>query len=198
MKISQQFCWLLFFPVNHLHLVSTKLHKRFTVMQALKIFSFKATIDIIGINPFVPIPEKTLAAVFKQAGRDRSPIQVKGTINGDPYKQNLVRHLDVWRLYINTSMLKKSPERIGERISISMAFDPEPRTIKTPVAFTRALKANKEAANIFQLLNKSTQKEIVRYLANLKTKESLDRNIERAIGFLLGKERFIGRDKPGI
>lgn len=166
-------------------------------MQPLKIFSFKATIDIIGINPFVLVPEKILVAVFKQAGKDRSPIPVKGTINGDPYKQNLVKHLDVWRLYINTTMLKKSPERIGERIEISIAFDPEPRTIKSPVAFTRALKANKEAATIFRQLNQSTQKEIVRYLANLKTKESLGRNIEKAIRFLLGKERFIGRDKPG-
>jgi hypothetical protein len=38
--------------------------------------------------------------------------------------------------------------------------------------------------------------EIVRYLANLKTEKALDTNIDKAINFLLGKERFVGRDKP--
>lgn len=38
--------------------------------------------------------------------------------------------------------------------------------------------------------------EIVRYLARLKTEESLEKNIKRAINFLLGNERFVGRYKP--
>ncbi|MCB0523292.1 MAG: YdeI/OmpD-associated family protein [Saprospiraceae bacterium] len=49
---------------------------------------------------------------------------------------------------------------------------------------------------IFDALPASRRKEIVRYIANLKTEESVERNVSRAIGFLLGKERFIGRDKP--
>jgi hypothetical protein len=39
------------------------------------------------------------------------------------------------------------------------------------------------------------QKEIMRYINNLKTTESVERNVERAIRFLLGKDRFVGRDK---
>jgi hypothetical protein len=38
--------------------------------------------------------------------------------------------------------------------------------------------------------------EINRYLARLKTEESRERNIERAIQYLLGKGRFVGRDTP--
>lgn len=162
-------------------------------MQESKSTTFKAKLDIVGINPFVFLPKKALTAVFKQAGKDRSPIPVRGTVNGQPYRQNLVRHQELWRLYINTSMLKKSPERIGERLELSIEFDPEPRTIETPPAFTKALKANKEAGKIFAQLNNSTQNEIVKYLSKLKTQESLDKNIEKAINFLLGKERFIGR-----
>jgi len=40
------------------------------------------------------------------------------------------------------------------------------------------------------------QKEIARYINNLKSEELVEKNIKRAIGFLLEKERFIGRDKP--
>ena len=39
-------------------------------------------------------------------------------------------------------------------------------------------------------------KEIVRYIDGLKTERSIDRNVERALDFLLGKGRFVGRDRP--
>lgn len=114
---------------------------------------FSANIGIIGINPFVELPEKVLAAVLKAAGKDKGPIRVRGTINGDPYRQTLLRYKGEWRLYINGFMLKNSPRRIGEKIVV----------------------------------------EIVRYIGSLKTVESIDRNIMRAIGHLNGKAGFAGR-----
>ncbi|MBO9632675.1 MAG: YdeI/OmpD-associated family protein [Chitinophagaceae bacterium] len=163
----------------------------------MPVSTFKATIQIIGINPFVFVPGKVLDAIFEQAGKDRSPIQVKGSINGDPFKQNLVRYQQEWRLYINTTMLKRSPQRIGERIEICIEFDPDARIIEAPAAFLQALNANKEAKKVFDRQIPSLQKEITRYLAKLKTPESLEKNIERAINFLLGKGSFAGREKPG-
>ena len=59
-----------------------------------------------------------------------------------------------------------------------------------------ALKKNKKANEVFKQLPPSRQKEILRYINFLKTEESVNRNIKRAIGFLSGNERFIGRDKP--
>jgi len=156
---------------------------------------FKATINIIGINPFVFVPPKTLKEIFKQAGREKGPIPIKGNINGNAYRQTLVRYSNEWRLYINTAMLKNSPKRIGEKIEITVSVDTASREIEMPVNFTKALKANKEAALAFEQLTASRKKEIVRYLANLKTKESLERNITKAMGFLTGKEKFIGREK---
>jgi len=157
---------------------------------------FKVTIEIIGINPFVFVPPKILKEIFKQAGRDKGPIPIKGTINGNAYRQTLVRYSNEWRLYINTVMLKNSPKRIGEKIEITVSFDTDKREIEMPAGFAKALKANKEAQLNFEKLTASRKQEIVRYLANLKTKESLERNIIKAIGFLTGKEKFVGRDKP--
>jgi hypothetical protein len=48
----------------------------------------------------------------------------------------------------------------------------------------------------FNSLPTSRQNEILRYLNNLKTEASLNKNILRAINFLVGKENFIGRNKP--
>lgn len=167
-------------------------------MNPGKEISFKGKIEIIGINPYVHIPEKVLQKIFRQAGKETSPIRVMGTVNGHPYKQGLVLYRNIWRLYINTTMLKKSPERIGEVIEITIQYDPEAKATQDCPEFMKALKSNKKARQVFDTLNKSTQQEVVRYLAKLKTKESLEKNIPRAIDFLLGKARFVGRQLPPV
>lgn len=156
--------------------------------------SFTAQIDIIGINPFVFVPEPILNAIFLEFGKEKGPIPVKGTINGKAYQQTLVRFAGEWRLYINTKMLPKSPERIRETVEISIEIDSSDRTIDPHPKLLEALKANPEANKIFENLIPSLQNEIVRYIANLKTEASVEKNVVKAIDFLLGKQRFIGRD----
>lgn len=162
----------------------------------MKTFKFRAEIEIIGINPFVFVPENILQALLKQANKDNGYIPINGNVNEKPYKQTLVKYSGEWRLYINTSMLKNSPKRIGELIDITVKFDPESREIEPPERFVKALYENKQAKIKFDSLPASRKLEIVRYLANLKTEKTLDKNIKRAINFLEGKERFVGRDKP--
>lgn len=157
---------------------------------------FTAKLDIIGVNPFVWVPAPVLEQIFTAAGKNKGPIPVCGTVNGEKYFQTLVRFDGHWRLYINTKMLKKSPEKIGKILEISIAFDPEERTIVPPPEWIAALEAHPEAREVFNRLTPSRQKEIVRYIASLKSAESTARNINRAIGFLTGKNRFIGRDRP--
>lgn len=159
-------------------------------------YKFKAIIELIGINPYVSVPDKILKEIFQQAGKEKGHIPIRGTINNKPYQQTLVKYKGAWRLYINTTMLENSPKKIGERMTIGIAFDPLIRAIKPHPKLVKALKENKEAKTIFDSLAPSRQKEIVRYIAMLKTTESVDRNIKRAINFLTGKENFIGRDKP--
>ena len=161
----------------------------------MKRYFFQASIEIIGINPYVQVPEVILAEIFKQAGKNKGHIPVAGTINHLPYQQTLLRYDGLWRLYINTVMLKNSPKRIGETIEVTIQFDPADRTIKPHPKLTEALKNNSAAKSEFDKLSPSLQKEIVRYIASLKTEESRDRNIEKAINFLLGKGAFIGREK---
>lgn len=158
--------------------------------------SLKAKIEIIGINPYILLPDKVLASIFKQAGKDKGPIPIRGTINEQPYIQTLVKYSGAWRLYINTTMLKNSPKRIGEIINITVEFDPVERTIKPHPKLIKALNENKEARAVFENLRPSAQLEIVRYISHLKSEESVDRNVLKAINHLLGKERFVGRDKP--
>ena len=158
--------------------------------------AFKANLEIIGINPFVFVPEQILAQIFIDAKKGKGQIPVCGAVNGKDYIQTLLRYKGDWRLYINTTMLKDSPKRIGELIEITIIYDPKDRSIQPHPKLTKALKENKEAKKVFDKLSPSKQKEIVRYISFLKSEESIRVNIEKAIGFLTGKNRFIGRDTP--
>ena len=94
-----------------------------------RVYTFTAVIMIIGVNPFVSLPEKVLSGILKDAGKDKGPVAVHGTLNGAGYKQTLVRFRGEWRLYINTTMLKDSPKRVGEKLKLSIQVDTADRTV---------------------------------------------------------------------
>jgi len=58
----------------------------------MKSYFFNAVIEIIGINPYVQIPEIILTEIFIQTGKDKGHIPIKGTVNGLPYLQTLVKY----------------------------------------------------------------------------------------------------------
>jgi len=154
---------------------------------------FTAKLEIIGINPFVFIPEKILNEIFETSGKNKSPIPVKGTVNGKEFKQNLMKYLGEWRLYINMIMLKDSPKRIGEIIEVSVEFDDSDRTISIHPQLDKAIKESPVALQNFENLIPSRKLELIRYINNLKTEASIQRNIEKIIQHLQGETDFFGK-----
>ena len=157
---------------------------------------FQATLEIIDGNPYVHVPPPILDVIFQKASKQKGPIPIRGAVNDKSYRQTLVKYKGHWRLYVNMEMLKNSPKRIGEMLDITVEFDPGDRTIEPHPKLIDALENNPDAKAAFERLPPSRQKEIVRYISYLKTEASIDRNVSRAINFLLGKEKFTGRDKP--
>ncbi len=158
--------------------------------------TFTVGLGIIGGNPFVLLPPAVLNAVFQEAGRSKGPVPVRGTINGKSYQQTLVKFSGEWRLYVNMKMLDDSPRRIGEVIEVTVSFDPSDREIEPHPKLLAMLDANPAAREVFDDMAPSRRKEIARYIDGLKTEESVDRNVQRALNFLLGTGRFVGRDGP--
>jgi len=163
-------------------------------MNIKKPEAFKAEIRIIGINPFVFVPEEALNYIFHKAGKNKVQLPITMKIDGHEFKQTLVKYAGDWRLYLNTPMRKAAGKDVGDTATFEIEFDTEERTISINPKLVKALAENKQAKDIFDGLAPYLQKEIIRYIANLKTEESIDRNVKKAIQFLLGKERFIGRD----
>jgi hypothetical protein len=158
--------------------------------------TFEAKIEIIGINPFVFVPDAVLADLFRQAGTDRGKIPVRMSIDGYEFRQTLIRYSGHWRLYLNTPMRKAAKKEVGDTARFALRVDEEQRQIPMPGKFEDALRDHPAAKDVFNQLSPSLQQEICRYLSFLKNEETIDRNVTRAINFLLGKERFIGRDHP--
>jgi Domain of unknown function (DUF1905) len=165
-------------------------------MDSTKIKIFSAEIEIIGVNPFVYLPDNVLKFIFNQAKKEKGKIPVKIKIDGHEFPQTLIKYSGQWRLYLNTPMRKSANKDVGDKAKFEIWFDPQERIIQAHPKFIKALKESKEAKKIFDSLRPSLQLEIIRYLSFLKTEESLDRNVMKAVNFLLGKQRFIGRDKP--
>jgi len=80
--------------------------------------------------------------------------------------------------------------------NFEIAYDPIERTVPMHPEFEKALRENKEAKKVFDSLRPSLQLEINRYFSFLKSESAIDRNVTKAIQFLLGKGRFVARDKP--
>ena len=156
--------------------------------------SFSAKIFKIGINPYVLIPLSVLNELFSQSGKTKGPIPVKGTLNGRKFIQNLVKYSGKWRLYLNTPMRRAAGIDVGDTATVKIEFDPETRSTPMHPKLLHAFTKNKSAAAAFEKLTPYRRKEILRYLNFLKTEESVDRNVEKVISHLSGKERFAGRN----
>jgi hypothetical protein len=158
--------------------------------------TFRARIYIIGVNPYVLLPARELKKVFGQAGKSKGPIPIKGKLNGKLYMQTLIKYSGKWRLYLNMPMRKAGKCDVGDVASVSVEYDARLRETPMPPKLKAALQKNKEAKAAFSKLPPHYQKEIMRYINGLKSVESVDRNVEKAIGHLTGKDRFVGRNPP--
>lgn len=157
---------------------------------------FKAKIEIIGINPFVFLPAKVLQQIFVQAGKSKGKIPVKITIEGQAFTQTLIKWRGAWRLYLNTPMRQAAQKEVGAVANFEIAYDPIARSVPMHAKLAEALRKNKAAQQAFDSLRPSLQREINRYLNFLKSEAAVERNVLKAIQFLLGNGRFVARDKP--
>ncbi len=143
----------------------------------MKVERFSAKIYKTGINYAVDVP-RDISIAFGIRGN----IPVTGSVNGLPLKATLVpvgqgRH----RMFLNGETRKALGAGEGDTVDISVAVDKEPRTRPVPPLFQEALDRDPDAKAAWDRLPPSHQKEILAYLNNLKSPESLKRNVEKAI-----------------
>lgn len=149
-------------------------------------------------NPYVPV---TAAQAAKLKAGWRKPMPVKIRINGAPkeaWRINMMPAGDgSFYLYLHGTVRKASQTAVGDVVLVEVTFDAAYRSGPAhpmPKTFAAGLNAQPTAKKNWEALIPSRQKELLRYLAALKSDEARRRNIERALEVLSGKAgRFMAR-----
>jgi len=125
-----------------------------------------------------------LRFLFKQGNVSKGPIPVHGRLNGRRFKQTVVKYQGAWRLYLNTQLRLSAGINTGDMAHFKIEFDSQPRLVGMHPLLRRTFNANPAAKKSFQKLPPSRQKEILRYLHSLKTKEAAMRTVQKVLSLL--------------
>ena len=151
--------------------------------------TFKATIYKTGINAAADVPQEITATMQP----DKGYIRVKGTINGFGFMQTLVSVKDApYRLFVNIPMLKGGSAAIGDvsEFTIEQDFTPKEQYYEMNASLREKLKGE-NLVEAFEALTPSRKKDIMKYLAYIKTEATLQKNIEKVISQLKDKSKDV-------
>jgi hypothetical protein len=160
---------------------------------------FRAKIECKGINPFVMVS----AARARRIKPDwKKPLPVLVQVNGQPepaWRVNMMPAGDGrFYLYLDGVVRKASGTDVGDTVDVSVLFDLDYRggpQDDMPPELAARLDEDAGTKARWDSLQPSLRKEILRYLASLKSDAAKERNIDRAIAVLGGaKARFLARD----
>ena len=152
-------------------------------------FTFKAKIYKVGINPCVKVPHR----ITKTMKPEKGYIPIKGKIENHSFKQTLVPVKgEPYRLFVNGPMLKGANVKPGQtaRFIIEQNFSLRTREFPMLSVFKSELTQHNLFTE-FKKLTPSRQKDILKYLNYLKSKEALQRNIKKVIDQLKKKNHKI-------
>jgi Bacteriocin-protection, YdeI or OmpD-Associated/Domain of unknown function (DUF1905) len=159
---------------------------------------FRARIEINGINPYLLV-SATRAARLKPDWRRPLPVCIR--VNGKPdtpWRINLMPVGDgSFYLYLHGDVRAASAAGVGDVVAVEVRFDADYRggpVGPMPAWFAQGLERNVRARRAWQALIPSRRKEILRYLARLKTAAARARNLKKVLHMLSGGTgRFMAR-----
>jgi hypothetical protein len=153
---------------------------------------FRAVIYKTGINFCVDVPQEITAALSATKGY----IRIKGTINDFAFTKFLVPvKSGPYCLFVNMLTLKGAKTKVGETADFIIEQEAEDLEKEYPMPDRLAvLLRQKDLLGTFNALTYHRRKDILRYLNNIKTPHTLEKNINKIILQLEGKTP--GEDVP--
>lgn len=134
----------------------------------------------VGTWTYLDIPVD-MVKLFGNKGR----ITIKGTINGCLFRSSALPHGDGRHyLVVNSAIRNALGVRQGAEVKVVLEADAGVRTVSVPEDLRRALIKNKTAAQVFQGLSYSHQKEFVEWIEGAKKPETRSRRIDQVPAML--------------
>ncbi|HEX3559201.1 MAG TPA: YdeI/OmpD-associated family protein [Pyrinomonadaceae bacterium] len=119
----------------------------------------------------------------------RARVPVRGTINGFYYRSSIFPMGGCFTMVVNREMRAGAGVKAGERITVVMERDTEPRTVAPPADLARALKSNREAQAAWDKLSYTHKKEHARAVEEAKRPETRRRRIEKTLAQLAAAKK---------
>jgi len=138
--------------------------------------SFETTVFQSGNNTGIVVPDE----IVEQLGKGKKP-PVKVTINNHTYRNTVAVYGGQFMIGISADNRNKANIKGGDKITVTLELDIEPREVALPADFEEALKKNTVAKNFFETLSYSNKRHYVLPVEQAKAVETRHRRIEKAI-----------------
>jgi hypothetical protein len=120
------------------------------------------------------------ARVVDGLGSTRVPL-VRVTINGYTYRSAVAVMGGKFMIGVSNENRKYAGVAAGDTVDIDLELDTEPRELALPDDFAKALGKDAKAKKVFEALSNSKKQRLVLPVANGKTPETRQRNIDKAL-----------------
>jgi Domain of unknown function (DUF1905)/Bacteriocin-protection, YdeI or OmpD-Associated len=121
--------------------------------------------------------------IIEKLGGGKKPL-VKVTINNFTYRSAVAVMGGAYMVGVNAENREAAKVKGGDKIDVTIELDTEERTVEMPADFLKVLNKNAAAKKVFDSLSNSKKKALTIPIANGKTDETRNKNIERALSIL--------------
>ena len=141
--------------------------------------SFTTTVFQSGNNTGIVVPDE----IVEQLGKGKKP-PVKVMINDHTYRNTVAVYGGQFMIGISADNRSKANVKGGDKITVTLELDIEPREVILPSDFEKALSNNTAAKIFFESLSYSNKRHYVLPIGQAKTGETRQRRIQKAISDL--------------
>lgn len=124
----------------------------------------------------IKIPED----IIEKLGDGKRPL-VKITINNFTYRSAVAVMGGAYMVGVSAENREAAKVKGGDKIDVTIELDTEERTVEVPAEFQKVLNKNAAAKKKFESLSNSKKKALTIPIANAKTDETRNRNIDKAM-----------------
>ena len=144
---------------------------------------FETTIQLEGKTAtFFEVP-LDVPAVF---GRARPPVRV--TIGGHSYRSTIAPYGGRYLLPLNRVNREAAGVAAGDRLTVELELDDEPRSVEVPDDLASALAGDASAEAAFAQLSYTHRREYVEWVTEAKREDTRRRRIEKTLARLRAGE----------
>ena len=160
-------------------------------MHDLQVFAAK--IYKVGIIRFVDVP----ADISRALGAGAPHVAVRGEVERIPVQTTLVsRGKGCYRLAIHGDIRKKLRVDAGAVVEVAIERDLDSREPLLPPALVLALRNSPKAQSAFRQMTTALRRQIVRYLASVHQRSTLERRIAKFVHTLERRKSNPTKAKP--